>query len=291
LSEAPGPRRHEFHIQGASGVRLFRRSWLPPAASRSVVLVHGYAEHSGRYEHVAARLVSENCAVHLYDQQGHGRSDGPRCHVRRFDDLLDDLAAIVEDVRAQAPGNPLFVVGHSMGGLVVAAFARERRPDVAGVATSGAALALSDGFSPAKLLAARMLSWIAPRLSMSSDLAPDALSRDPEVVRCYLDDPLVESRMTARLAAQMLSAVGRTSRGGGEVSVPMLMMHGRDDELCPVRGTLEFFETLDVPEKRLHVYEGLRHEIFNEPERDAVLTDLVAWIDAVSKSSDRGAAR
>lgn len=283
---APRIRRNEFHVQGASGHRLFRRSWQPAAAKRSIIVVHGFAEHSGRYDHVGASLAAQDCAVHAYDQQGHGRSGGTRCHVRRFDDLLDDLEAIVEQVRSEDPELPLFVVGHSMGGLVVAAYACERSPRVAGIATSGAALALSDDFSRAKIWAARVLRRVAPKLAMESDLDPNALSRDPAVVRAYLDDPLVGSKMTASLGAEMLAAIERTRGGGAEVAVPMLMMHGEDDTLCPVRGTLDFYERLTVTEKRLHVYKGLRHEIFNEPEHDVVLADLMDWIRCVV---DRGA--
>lgn len=250
-----------------------------------MVLVHGFAEHSGRYEHVGSNLAAQDCAVHAYDQQGHGHSDGTRCHVRRFDDLIDDLDSIVEQVRAARPDNPLFVVGHSMGGLVVAAYARERSPDVTGVATSGAALALSDGFSSAKILAARVLRGVAPKLALASGLDPNALSRDPAVVRAYLDDPLVESKMTTSLGAEMIAAIRRTAGAGEGVSVPMLMMHGEDDTLCPVRGTLDFYERLQVTEKRLRVYEGLRHEIFNEPERDIVLADLVDWMRCVENAT------
>ncbi len=248
-------------------------------------MVHGFAEHSGRYEHVGSRLAAQDCAVHAYDQQGHGRSEGTRCHVRRFDDLLDDLDSIVGEVRSASPELPLFVVGHSMGGLVVAAYARERTPAVTGVATSGAALALSDGFSSAKLLAAKVLRQVAPKLALASGLDPNALSRDQAVVRAYLDDPLVESKMTTSLGAEMIAAIERTSGGGADVSVPMLMMHGEDDTLCPVRGTLDFYERLNVTEKRLRVYKGLRHEIFNEPEQDVVLEDLMDWIRDVHTST------
>ena len=115
----------ESHLTGATGHSLFRRAWLARTPERVVVLVHGYAEHSGRYEHVGAHLAERGAAVHAYDQQGHGKSGGTRCHVRRFGDLLDDLEGFVGVVRAEHSGLPVFVVGHSMGGLVVAAYARE----------------------------------------------------------------------------------------------------------------------------------------------------------------------
>lgn len=282
---ASAVRREEFHERGATGHALFRRSWTPAApneARRSVVLVHGYAEHCGRYEHVAARLVAEGCSVHAFDLQGHGRSEGRRCHVRRFDDFLDDLSGVVQSVRAGTPALPLFVVGHSMGGLIVSAWARERQRevrdvDVRGVATSGAVLAPPDGVSRSRMLAARWLSRLLPTFGIGSDLDPSGLSRDPEVVRGYVEDPLVESKMTLSLGAELMSAVARTSGGAGDVRVPMLLLHGDEDPLCAAQGSRDFFDGLAV-ERRIHVYPGLRHEIFNEPEHPKVLDDLLAWM-------------
>jgi lysophospholipase len=257
---------------------LFRRSWIPKTSAQIVVLVHGYGEHSGRYEQTASDLASAGFEVHAYDHQGHGQSGGARCHVRRFEDLLDDLEGFVAAVRAERPPLPVVVVGHSMGGLVVAAYASQRDPKVAGVATSGAALARPEDLSRGRAFAAHVLKWIAPRLSLGSKLDPDTLSRDPEVVRAYLADPLVQRKITASLASEMLSAMKRTAAAGSEVKVPMLLLHGEDDLICPVVGSRNFFEQLTVTQRRLRTYPGLRHEIFNEPERAAVLGDLVGWI-------------
>ncbi len=269
-------RRTESHLPGSTGQLLFRRSWLPRTAERIIILVHGYGEHSGRYEHTASDLARAGFEVHAYDQQGHGRSGGTRCHVRRFEHLLDDLEGFVAAVRAERPALPIVVVGHSMGGLLVAAYASQRNPRVAGVVTSAAALAMPEDLSRARVIAVRGLKWLAPRLSLASKLDPTALSRDPEVVRAYLEDPLVQRKITASLASEMLSAMKRTEAAA--VGVPMLLLHGEDDRICPVAGSRSFFEQLTVTQRGLHTYPGLRHEIFNEPERAAVLGDLVGWI-------------
>lgn len=284
-------RRTEAHFVSPSGDQLFRRAWLPPDPLRSVVLVHGYGEHSGRYEYVGSRLAEAGCAVAAYDQRGHGRSPGARGHVRRFSDLLDDLETFVALIRSERPTLPLFVVGHSMGGLVVAAYACERSPQVAGAATSGAALALSDGMSRGRIWAARLLRTLAPGLSMSSGLDVESLSKDPAVVRAYLDDPLVHQRMTLSLASEMLAAVKRTAGAGSHVAIPMLIMHGEDDRLCPPSGSLAFYDQLAGSSKRLRTYPGLRHEIFNEPERDQVLGDLVDWISSLDREPESPEAR
>ena len=255
---------------------MFRRSWLPRTSERIIVLVHGYGEHCGRYEQTASDLARAGFEVHAYDQQGHGRSGGTRCHVRRFEHLLDDLEGFVAAVRAERPPLPVTVVGHSMGGLVVAAYASQRNPKVAGVVTSAAALSMPEDLSRVRVIAARVLKWLAPRISLASQLDPNALSRDPEVVRAYLEDPLVQRKITASLASEILSAMKRTAAAA--VRVPMLLLHGEDDRICPVAGSRSFFEQLTVTQRGLRTYPGLRHEIFNEPERAAVLGDLVGWV-------------
>ncbi len=269
-------RRTESHLPGATGILLFRRSWLPRTSERIIILVHGYGEHSGRYENTASDLARAGFEVHAYDQQGHGRSGGTRCYVRRFEHLLDDLEGFVAAVRAERQQLPVTVVGHSMGGLVVAAYASQRNPQVAGVVTSGAALSMPEDFPRARAITAHVLKWLAPRISLASQLDPDALCRDPEVVRAYLEDPLVERRITPSLASEILSAMKCTTAAA--VRVPMLLLHGEDDRICPVGGSRSFFEQLTVTQRGLHTYPGLRHEIFNEPERAAVLGDLVSWI-------------
>ena len=271
-------RRTESHLPGSTGYLLFRRSWLPRSADRIIILVHGYGEHSGRYEHTASDLARAGFEVHAYDQQGHGRSGGNRCHVGRFEHLLDDLEGFVAAVRAERPPLPVVVVGHSMGGLVVAAYASQRNPKVAGVVTSAAVLSMPEGVSRARVIAARVLKWLAPRLSLASQLDPKNLSRDPVVVRAYLEDPLVQRKITASLASEMLSAMKRAAAAAAAVRVPMLILHGEDDSICPVAGSRNFFEQLQVTQREFQTYPGLRHEIFNEPERAAVLGDLIGWV-------------
>jgi alpha-beta hydrolase superfamily lysophospholipase len=249
-----------------------------------VILVHGLAEHSGRYEHVGAHLAAAGCAVHAYDHQGHGRSSGTRSHVRRFAHLLDDLEGFVATVRAQQPSLPLFVVGHSLGGLLVIEYASQRDPDVSGVVTSGAALSLPGDLSQGRIWMARSLRWIAPRLSLSAGLDPEALSRDPEVVRSYLEDPLVHRRISASFASEIVSAVERAPSAAARIRVPTLLLHGEEDRLCPVEGSRRFYAELKVTPRDLRTYPGLRHEIFNEPERSLVLNDLVEWIRGIEAS-------
>jgi acylglycerol lipase len=286
-----GIRRTETHFTGATGHLLFCRTWIPKQPERIAILVHGLAEHSGRYEHVGAYLAAAGCAVHAYDQQGHGKSSGTRCHARRFAHLLDDLEGFVASVRAGQPSLPIYLVGHSLGGLLVASYASQRNPDVAGIVTSGAALALPNDLSRGRVFLARGLRWIAPRLSMPAGLDPEALSRDQEVVRAYLEDPMVDRRMTTSLAAEIVTAVERTASEAARIRVPMLLLHGEEDRLCPAAGSRRLYEQLEVTPRNLRTYPGLRHEIFNEPERLEVFNDLMEWIGGIESSEALGELR
>jgi alpha-beta hydrolase superfamily lysophospholipase len=269
-------RRFESYFSGEAGRMLFRRSWAPPAPRRLAVLVHGYGEHSGRYDHVGAWFAARGCAVHAFDQRGHGRSDGVRCHVRRFADFLDDLEQVLDRVRVEHPELPCFLVGHSMGGLAVVAYALERQPDLAGLVTSGAALSVGARFSALRILGLRLLRTFAPRLSLASGLEPEGLSTNPEVVRAYCADPLVQTRMTLSFAVAFFDAARRSALRGAQISLPLLALHGRDDPICP-SWTSEAFAKA-VPRGRFRIYDGMRHEIFNEPGSEAVFQDVLSWM-------------
>jgi alpha-beta hydrolase superfamily lysophospholipase len=275
-SGSPAIRRYERSVASGSEA-LFRRGWTPENARACALVVHGYAEHSGRYEHVGHWLAEHGYSVHAYDQRGHGRSSGRRCHVDRFDEYLDDLALVLDHVRAEEPDLPVFLIGHSMGGLVVATFARERKPSAAGVVLSGAALAVPEGGMRARVWAARAIRALLPRLRLSAGLDLDGLASDPSVREAYLADPLVERKMTASLAAELMSAVERTGPNGGDVALPLLALHGADDSLCAASGSERFAAA--APVGRFIRYPGLRHEIFNEPVYRDVLADVAAFFE------------
>jgi alpha-beta hydrolase superfamily lysophospholipase len=162
---------------------------------------------------------------------------------------------------------------------------------VAAAVTSGALLALGPGVSRARVLAARALRRLWPRLVLGSGLDPNGLSRDPEVVRRYVEDPLVQRRMTAGLGAEILATVPRTAARAFEVQVPMLVLHGGEDPMCPLEGSTAFHGGLQVPGSSFRGYPELRHEIFNEPEREQVFADVLDWLDRTLRRDDAAAAR
>jgi alpha-beta hydrolase superfamily lysophospholipase len=260
-------------------------AWLPPEPEHVLILVHGYAEHAGRYEEMAIHFAARGFAVHAYDQAGHGRTSGPRGHVDRFERLLDELVAFIERVRAEHPGLPIVLAGHSMGGLVTAATAAFRRPDIDRIVLSGALLELDANGSASRSLRvalARVLSVLVPRLGFSTGLDAAGLSRDPEVVRRYLEDPLIKDRMSARFAAGLFSMLGRVREAADQIERPILILHGEADPICPASGSRRFHAGLApaiAERSRLSVYPSLRHEIWNEPERVAIWQDMLAWLE------------
>ncbi|MEZ4280182.1 MAG: alpha/beta hydrolase [Myxococcota bacterium] len=282
----PGLRRREGQVALSDRGERYAYAWLPPDPMRVLILVHGYAEHAGRYEEMAAHFAARGFAVHAYDQAGHGRTQGPRGHVDRFERLLDDLAAFVDRIRAEHPGLPVVLAGHSMGGLVTAATAAFRRPNVDRIVLSGALLELEGADSGARrlqLVGARILSRLAPRVGLRAGLDPSGLSRDPEVVRRYLEDPFVEDRMSARFATGLFETVARMRDAADRIEKPILIQHGEADPICPVAGSRQFHAGLSpaiAERSRLSVYPALRHEIWNEPERQAIWQEIRDWLAA-----------
>lgn len=277
--------RREGRIALSDRGERYRYAWLPASPTRAMILVHGYGEHAGRYDEMAMYFAARGFAVHAYDQAGHGRTRGPRGHVDRFDRLLDELARFVGQVGVDHPGLPIALVGHSMGGLVVAATAALRQPAVDRIVLSGALLELpADSLDRRlRLLAARILSAIAPRIGLSTGLDAAGLSRDPEVVRRYVEDPYVKDRMSARFAAGLAAMVDEVARSASRVERPILILHGEADPICPVSGSRRFHAGLDPrigKSSRLSVYPGLRHEIFNEPEREPIWQEMLDWLGA-----------
>ncbi len=279
--------RHESQIALLGADERYRRMWLPPEPRRVMVLVHGYAEHSGRYDEMAMYFAERDFAVHAYDQVGHGRTVGPRGHVDRFDRLLDELAQFLECVNLDHPGLPITLVGHSMGGLVVAATAAFRKPAVEQIVSSGALLQLGGEKGGMRqslsLVAARALSVIVPRFAIATGLDRQGLSRDPEVIRRYEQDPYVEDRMSVRFAAGMGQMVDAIRHAAEKIERPMLVLHGGADPICPAEGSRQLFAGL-APEiasqSALEIYPDLRHEIFQEPERERVWQDMLRFIES-----------
>ena len=281
--EATPPRRVEGSFGSQDGLTLFRRGWIPEAPTRALLVVHGFGEHSGRYDEIAVWLAARGCAVHAFDLRGHGRSAGARTHVDRFDQYLDDLQGFHAAVREEHPGLPLGLLGHSMGGLIGLAYPIERRPSLVAAVISGPALAVDGRGTLLRAAFARTMRMVAPRLSLSAGLDATGLSRDEEVVRRYLRDPLVGRNITVSLAAELMQAASRTRSRGSEIEPPVLILHGAADPLCSAAASEAFAKSVGSAGSGLRIYPELRHEIFNEPERERVYADAWQWLEGLAR--------
>jgi acylglycerol lipase len=277
--------RGSARLAGVGGLELYRRWWRdgradsdPPAAV--VVLVHGAGEHSGRYEHVAERLVGDGYAVHALDHRGHGRSQGPRALIDRVDHAVTDLNALVSAAvqHESAASIPVVMVGHSMGAMIALRYAGYHQHRLDGLALSGALASIEA--SPALRIVGRVISAVAPTLGLIT-IDSSLISRDPDVVAAYRSDPLVHhGKLPARTAAEIADTVAGFPSQVHEITIPTLIMYGTEDRLCPPTGSEMLGERIGAADKRVIRYQGLYHEIFNEPERDAVLSDLSGWLAA-----------
>jgi acylglycerol lipase len=284
------PEHREGQFTGARGLDIFWQTWLPPGPCRGVVVIaHGAGEHSGRYLHVADRLVREGYAVYALDHRGHGRSGGPRALIDRMDNAVADLDTLVLRAAGEHPGLPVFLLGHSMGGTVSLCYALRHQDRLDALALSGPLAAL-EAASPLVRVAARVLSVLTPRLPVIG-VDSSLVSRDPAVVQAYNADPLVHhGKLPARTVAELGAAIESFPSRVPEITVPTLILYGTADGLCPTEGSVMLSDRIGASDLTTKSYPGLYHEILNEPEQDQVMDDLCAWLsDHVPSSAPAGA--
>ncbi len=258
----------------ADGTQLLVRRWPPSSPVwASLILVHGIAEHSGRYEHVGARLADAGLDVLAYDQRGFGASEGRRAYVAAWSVVHDDLAEQLAAVRERAGGRPIVVYGHSLGGLIALGYVLTDRPKPDLLVLSAPAIAVA---IPAWTRAvARALSRIAPTATIKNTLNGADLSRDPAIAEAYLADPLNCHITTTRFAAVALAEQGRVQAALGELSIPTLVIHGGADRIVP---TASSERLASIPGVTRRTYADHRHELHNESDGLAIIDDVVAWL-------------
>ncbi|MBN8589557.1 MAG: lysophospholipase [Rhodothermia bacterium] len=261
--------------------RLFEQSWHPDSgdAKAALLLVHGLAEHSGRYARFAHDLCASQIEVFSYDQLGHGKSEGLRAYVDRFEDYVADLDLILKRVLGRIGRRPLFLLGHSLGGAVVMKYLLDHPNErVSGWILSSAGVKVHPSVSPLLQKLAPIIGAILPKMA-TSPLNAHHLSRDETVVQAYVNDPLnYIGGIRARTGAEILKMAKEFSLRFGEVNSPILFFHGTADQLTDPLGSQMAYEAVSSIDKRLYLWEGFYHETLNEPERDDVIETVVAWI-------------
>ena len=243
-----------------------------------VVICHGQAEHSGRYTHVAQFFAQRGYAVYAYDLRGQGKSGGVRGHVDRWTQYYDDLWLVIRTAKARHSGLKLFVIGHSLGGLIALGYAARRPRTITGVVVSSPGLAFIVKVPLWKKALAAVLAFIMPRAAFETGIQAEQLSHDPAVAAAYKSDSIRYAPVTAKLYVEWNRATRAVFEDSKSFAVPCLFMPAGADQICSAQATVDFYNNDPHPDKKLVVWEGLYHEIFNEPEKEKVLETAAAWI-------------
>ena len=281
--ESPGKEtmsHQEDRFAARDGLRLYEQWWLPEGEPVAVVVVvHGVTEHGGRHGRLAEDLNHRGYAVSAMDLRGHGRSEGDRVMVRAFDQYLDDVEILLDRVAARWPGKPVFLLGHSMGGAIVALLGILRPPKVRGLILSAPAVLIGGGVFPVLRRLATLVSKVWPTLRLTQ-MGCGFISRDPAVIESFRNDPLVfHGRFPVRTGAEILRAAKRIQAGANRINLPLLVMHGTGDVVTDHRGSRLLVARAGSSDKTLRLYDGLYHELFSEPEREQLVSDLLDWLD------------
>jgi alpha-beta hydrolase superfamily lysophospholipase len=269
----------EGSFRGVKNRKIVWRSWSPAGeepVKGVLTIAHGYGEHSGRYAHVASRLTAEGYAVYAPDHNGHGRSKGKAGRVSLPAAITDLHQMIVTVSKARHPDAPQFLLGHSMGGAIALRYASAHQDRLTGLVVS-APLAAVDG-GPALKAVGKLLGVIAPGVPVSR-VEPRLVSRDKAVVDAYVADPLnYHGPIPARVGREFLLAAEALPQDVRQITIPTLLLWGTADRLCPPRGAEAVAANIASSDFTKRAYEGLFHEIMNEPERDQVLDDIIGWL-------------
>lgn len=265
---------------GVRGLPIFYQSWLPAEGVKRgvVVLVHGLGEHSGRYRNLVECLLPEGYAVYANDHQGFGRSGGQRGHVERFMDYVADVHQTVGLAQQEQPGQPIALFGHSMGGLIGLLYALEHQETLHCLVISAPALAAKT--APHLVLLMRLMNLVRPTFTITRPGDASGVSRDPEVVRAFVEDPLHVPVSSARWAVEILATQKQVMARAGELRLPLLLVQGSADTMVIPAATQEFYRRVASTDKSLRLYEGYFHELHNDLEKERPLADMIAWLNA-----------
>ncbi|MBI5353539.1 MAG: lysophospholipase [Chloroflexi bacterium] len=261
------------------GLDIFAQGWEPESPKAVVCLVHGLGEHSSRYAHVAEAFGKEGYALFGTDLRGHGRSGGPRGHISSIEDFMQDIDVLFEQARKRYPNLPLFLYGHSLGGIQVLHYGLTRKPNVKGVIATSSGLHTAIEDQKVKVMMAKILGSILPMVSIPSGLEVKDISRDDKVVQAYINDPLVHDKITLGFGKVMIGVTTWTLAHAGEFSLPLLLLHGKADQIAFPSSSTEFAAPLEG-KCTLVLWNDGYHELHNEPEKEEVFKTMTLWMNA-----------
>ena len=269
----------EGSFEGVEGVKIFTRAWQPAGKPHGVVVIsHGFNAHSGLYEWAAQQFTSNGLAVYALDHRGRGRSEGERFFVKRFADYTTDLATFINMVKTREPGLPVFLLGHSAGGVIACGYTLEHQDEIAGLICEDFAYQV-----PAPDIALAILkgiSHVAPHAQVYK-LKNEDFSRDPAVVAALNADPLIANESQAsETVAEIVRAAEMLEKTFGQFTLPLLILHGTADKVTKPSGSKEFYEKAGSRDKTLKLYEGHFHDLLADVGKQKVMADIQAWIDA-----------
>jgi len=282
-------RTFEAKFDGTDAVSFYVRGWEPEPESKPkavIVLIHGLGEHVGRYEHVAQALTDAGYVTAGFDLRGHGKSGGARGHFPSLDAVMDDITRFRQFLSTRYPNQKQFMYGHSLGGLLILTYTLQNRSGLTGAIVTGPGLRSALQEQKAKIALVKILGSLLPALIIPSDLDAKTLSRDPQVVQKYVDDPLVHGKMSLGFSKAGLSAIDYCFAHAKEYTYPLLILQGKADRLVYPSGGEDFARLAaeNNPDVTLKLWDGLYHEIHNEPEQAEVFKTMIGWLDKRSAS-------
>ena len=268
---------HSF--QHDDGLTLSWQQWLPESAKASLLISHGYAEHAGRYAHFADFLTAHGYAVYALDHRGHGKSEGERANIQRFEQFVQDYTVFTEHLEARGLTQPCFLFGHSMGGIIASKVAFKHAERFKGLILSAPFLENATHVPAILTTLSGLVSRFLPSLGVNK-LDSKLICTDANVVKAYDDDPLVYSGATkARLGAEMLTAGPEVIQQAKQLTIPLLLMHGTADQIASPDGSRQLYSALELEDKTFKTYDGFYHEILNEIGKEVVYQDVLKWMD------------
>ncbi len=271
--------QREWTIERPGECGLHVRTWEDSTSRAVVCVAHGLGDHAGRFEHVGRALSARGIAVHSLDLPGHGKSGGPRGHIRGWSEFYGALAALIERVSPEGDGRPLGLMGHSMGSLVALDWAIAHPSRTRALVLSAPPFELAMKPLVFKVWLARIAEFVVPALTQSNQIPPSLLSHDPEVVRAHRRDPLVHHRVSARLYVEYIRNRRRLFESAGTLAVPTLVIQGGADPVASAPATARWAERAPRGRATLRLYPGLYHEVLNEYEGPAILEELASWVE------------